>query len=392
MLTLLLVLLPLRASALVGDVQKPPAKPAAEPAAKPSARELEDAAARAAFVRLTPAAKKDVVDFLTLETGHLQSFQASLVTWVTKRADRDAGSWKARTPPPFFDPVVHAPAQPTPRTWLAEGSALSNAATKEILGGVPVRALAPGYVYDYATLEIVRVRVNDELQRVFDNALAGFPPDLDLAEALVERALDDGSEKDAAEAFAHAYTDRSGNVYPGITLYDAYASQSEFEMPDVDVLGIIHTLFPDANAPKAPIPGAQQEALYKKIGGAFIALHRHRSLRHALALAYLEGTATLRDGYQGNLDNFHALWEDCASNPETLRARLPNSAKRDEFLAAWVKHCMQKDSPFQMGLVRHATLDENALAVRACVLRVLTEYGALPPSEAHDTTSPERPH
>ena len=45
-------------------------------------------------------------------------------------------------------------------------------------------------------------------------------------------------ERSALAAFGPAYTDRNGNVYPGVTLYDAWASGPEIEMPDVDVLGV----------------------------------------------------------------------------------------------------------------------------------------------------------
>jgi hypothetical protein len=43
-----------------------------------------------------------------------------------------------------------------------------------------------------------RVVSADEPQRIFENALRGHPPKLDLAEALVERMLDDGSQKQRA--------------------------------------------------------------------------------------------------------------------------------------------------------------------------------------------------
>jgi hypothetical protein len=256
-------------------------------------------------------------------------------------------------------------------------------------GGPPVRALVSGFAYDYGSGELRRVVAADEAKRVFDNALNGYPPRLDLCEALVERMLDDGSQKVRAQAFEHAYSDRSGNVFPGITLYDAYGSGVEVEMPDVEVLGVVHVIFDDWATWKAPIPGHQQDPLYEKVIGEFTALHGHRSLRHAIAITFACGTDVLRDGYQGNLDNFHALWEDCSSTPEKVRARLPAPEGRTAFLEAWVKRCLEKDGPYAAGQNRRAVLDGNAHAVRATVFRVLEEYGALEPKKPDGAKQPD---
>jgi hypothetical protein len=253
-------------------------------------------------------------------------------------------------------------------------SALPGAARKS--GLPPVRALERGWIYDYATRELRRVPAADERQRVFENALAGYAPMLDFTEAAVEAMLDDGSQQSRARAFAHAYSDRAGNVFPGISLYDAYASGTEIEMPDVEILGIVHGIFDEWTRWVAPIPASEHTALYKKIGQEFLALHRHRGLRHALAITYCSGTEVLRDGYQGNLDNFHALWEDCSSTPAKLRERLPGPDRWAAFLEDWVAVCLKEGSPYRAGQNRRAVLDRDARAVRATLLRVLEEYGA----------------
>jgi len=365
------------------------ATPATPAGAANDALAAEDARARAAFEKLTPALRKEFADYLELEISGLGTFQTGLVAWVVRRQDRDPSAWKTRAEAAFFDPEVHAPAQPIARTRLTPDSSTAIAARRSILGRGAARRLVPAFEYDYASGELVRVPCADEPARVFGNALAGYPPRLDLAEALVERELDDGSQRAAAQAFAHAYTDRVGNVYPGITLYDAHASGAEIEMPDVDTLGIVHTLLPNVDTWKAPVPASQQDDLYRAIGERFVLLHHHRSLRHALARTYLNGSETLRDGYGPARDNLHALWEDCASTPETLRARLPKAEDWTTFLEAWAKACAAPDSPYAAGVRRRTTLDAEAAAVRACVLRGLAEFGVLdagtkpaaPPSE-----------
>ena len=211
-------------------------------------------------------------------------------------------------------------------------------------------------------------------ERIFANALLGFPPDLDLAEALVERDLDDGAEKKALAAFGHAYTDRDGGVYPGITLYDVWNSGVEFETPDVDTLAIVHVMLGDWKTWHAPVDPSKHDKLFETIGGVFVGAQRHRALRHALASTFLEGSATLGDGYQASLDNFHALWEDARSTPAELLPRLPASAKRDAFLAEWTKRCKSDKKLWTAALGRHRTLDSDGEAVRTLVLRILDEF------------------
>ena len=80
--------------------------------------------------------------------------------------------------------------------------------------------------------------------------------------------MDDGSMKSVMTAFSHAYADRQGNAFPGITLYDAWSSGAEMEMPDVECLGIVHDLLDDWKTWKAPV--RKQESLYDAIGELFV--------------------------------------------------------------------------------------------------------------------------
>jgi hypothetical protein len=349
---------------------------AGDPQRSPAA--AEDARARAAFAALEPGARRDVVDLLALYMEHSGTLQSALIAAAKRRQDRDPASWKVFERPAFYDPEVHAPGQPIPRHWLDADSDAVRAARKQILARCAPRPWTRGFLYDWKSGELVRVKSADEPARVFENALAGFAPDLDLVEALVERDLDDRSFAAEADAFGRAYTDRAGGVYPGLTLYDAYASGTEFEMPDVDVLGIVHALFPAVDQRwTAPIPSTQHDVLYPQVGERFSPYYRHRALRTALARTFAVGDAVLDDGYASMLDNFHALWEDCASLPETLRGRLPKPAGRDEFLAAWTARCQGPDSMYPAGQARHKALASEAPFVRASVIAALRELGAL---------------
>jgi len=351
--------------------------PLAESAESRAARAAADATAKAAFSALSPSLKRDVVDLLALNLEHSGTFQAALITWVKKRQDRDPASWSEATRADWFDPATLAPEQPTARHWLDPESDAAKRAQRTLLARQTPRAWRQAFRYDYASGELVRVKFADETARVFENALAGFAPELDLVEASIERDLDDRSFAKEAAAFAHAYTDRIGGAYPGITLYDAYASGTEFEMPDIDVLGILHALFDDADRWHAPIPATAHPVIYPRLTERFTPYHRHRSLRNAIARTFAVGDAVLDDGFGGLLDNFHALWEDCRTTPEKLRARLPQPAERDVFLEAWVARCKGPDSPYRAGQRRRATLASEALFVRSSVFDAMRELGVL---------------
>jgi hypothetical protein len=149
-------------------------------------------------------------------------------------------------------------------------------------------------------------------------------------------------------------------------------------MPDVDSLGIVHSVLDDWETWRAPVPAPRQDALYERIGELYAPAHAHRALRRALAASWIEGTPVPCVGYETYLDNLHALWEDCRSTPADLAARLPSPKERDEFLAAWTKTCFEKGELFQRGLARRKTLDEEEGSVRKLLLRLLAEFASAP--------------
>lgn len=371
-----------------GDPPKPAAStPAADKArAEKQKREekeraAEDQRARAAWERLTDAEQRDAVDYLTLACSEAQTFQGSLIRFATGLLERDRALWPEVRASEPYDPAVHAPGGIVKRHEIAPGARERVALQRRIDARAPARRLASAWSYDYGERTLCRTADWDAPARVFANALAGFAPDLDLAEALVERALDDGSQQKALAAFAHTYTDREGGAFTGITLYDAWSSGAEIEMPDIDVLGIVHDVFGEWQRWVAPIPPGEHAGLYEKIGDVYQAAYRHKSLRCALARTYLEGAAVLRDGYDPSLDNLHALWEANASTPATLAPKLPRPAAWSEFLGSWTAYCQKDPEAYPKGVHRRETLTQDELAVRATMLRVLTEFGAFDRSE-----------
>lgn len=369
-------LAPVRAQSGAGARNEAPAQRPA--AAKPNATQAaaEDKRARAAWKTLSADEQREAVEYLRMECSHARTFQSDVIEFALTLLEGSRASLPEAPAIVWYDPATHAPAQPIARHELRADDAHVAALRKAIDAKIPPRALASGWRYDYGTRALQRTRPLDEPERVFENALAGFSPDFDLAEVLVERALDDGSQQKVLAAFGHAYTDRAGGVYPGITLYDAWTSRAELEMPDVDVLGIVHDVLGEWRRWIAPLPESDHDPLYARIGEMYVAGHRHRALRCALARTFLCGDAVLRDGYQGVLSNFHALWEKHGSTPSALRDALPRPDDVSTFVDDWVAQCKKDKALFQAGLVRQKTLADDARAVRSAVTRMLTDFRA----------------
>lgn len=338
------------------------------------AEDPTDTEIRAAWRRLSAEQKADLIEWFRAEVAWLDTFQIRLVRYVIEQEERDPGTWPEEIPAPIYDPAVHAPAQPIPRRVMPAGPAAKRARA-EFFKGVPNRKLHSAWSYDYANGTLRHAPDLEDPERIFENALAGFPPGLDLAEALVERALDDGSQRAVLAAFAHAYSDREGTVIPGVTLYDAWSSGNDMEMPDVECLGLLHELKDDWRTYKAPIPESKHKRLYDQIGKLFVPARHHRGLRNALARSYLIGTPVLRDGYQESLDRFHALWEQKSSTPELMRDALPKADDWERFLTDLVKACRADKELRESGERRRAALDADSARVRALLLRLMNESG-----------------
>ena len=326
------------AAALVaptGEFDPEPSAGAAPSVAPPLAAAAQDEVLRAAWERADEERRRDVIEYLRLDLSHAESFQLALVRHVISSSGIDPGLWEPAPAPTWFDPQTHAPAQPIKRKLLDPDSSKAERARDKYLGHVRPRPLRSAWSYDWGSGEVVWHPDRDDTTRHFENALAGFPPDLDLAEALVLRALDDGSQQTELGAFAHLYTDRNGNAYPGVTLFDAWNSGEPIEMPDIDVLGVVHTVLDDWKTWVAPVPDTQHSRLYGKVGELFLDARRHRELREALARAYFNAEPVYPGRFTRSDDlRFHGFWEFHSSAPEAAAEDLPEAPEeaRDDWL------------------------------------------------------------
>lgn len=296
---------------------------------------LQDEDLRAAWERADEERRRDVIEYLRLDLSHAESFQLALVRHVISSSGIDPGLWEPAPEPAWFDPQTHAPAQPIPRKLLDPDSSKAERARDKYLDHIRPRPLRSAWSYDWGSGDVVWHPDRDDTTRHFENALAGFPPDLDLAEALVLRTLDDGSQQTELGAFAHLYTDRNGNAYPGVTLFDAWNSGEGIEMPDIDVLGVVHTVLDDWKSWVAPVPDTQHSRLYGKVGELFLGARRHRELREALARAYFNAEPVYPGRFTRSDDlRFHGFWEYHSSAPEPAGEDLPGATEeqRDDWL------------------------------------------------------------
>jgi hypothetical protein len=329
----------------------------------------------AAWAALPEPAREDVVLRFEAEAGWLDTYQTRLVAHALGLGDTDPGLLPEDEPAAWFDPELHGGRKPVRRRPLEQDEPRAVKARERLLARHAPRALASAWRYDWASGRVVRTAPLEDPERTLQNALAGLPPGLDLAEALVERALDDGSERTALAAFAHAYTDRDGHVYPGLTLYDAWSSGESIEMPDVDTLGVVHEVLDEWRRWKAPVPASKQDELYDQVGELFVRARDHRALRTALARTYLQARPALRDGYEHLPDRLHALWAEADSGLAALTPTLPPAEDVPDFLADAALRIEKDADRVAAGVRRREELERDAARVRALMLGILRDAG-----------------
>jgi hypothetical protein len=335
---------------------------------------------REAWSYLLPEEQSEVSEWFRSEVEYLETSQNKLIDYLIDGEPLDRGQWPEAQPMPWFDPKTHAPAQPIKRTRLDPASSLVKKVTKDLKGSMPTDFLLRAWDYDWTTGGLVKVGDERDPQLLFENGLMGLPPRIDLAEALLLRRLDDGSQRVALTAYLHIYTDRNGNAYPGISLYDAWASGREFEMPDIDTLGILHDVYDDWKSFKAPVPGGKQKKLYEKIGVAFLEAKHHRELLEAVVVNYMRGNAIPTNTYTPNSLALNALWEGFDNSPEAFRKDLPSPKKWEKYLKDLVKKTKKK-SFREQGQGRLTWFEGDRWRVKSTLVWVLREFGAMDRTE-----------
>lgn len=346
------------------------------PPAQAGAAPKDLAAARVVIRGLSDDLAFEFAEQLRMESSWRKDFRTSLQTYLLKNPSQDPATFPLVDAAPMYDPREHCPRQPIARKRLPSDGARAKRALERFHPSNSAQDIEPGWVYDYAARTLRRTAHWRSPHRLLRNALLGAPPDQDLAIANLELHLDSGELTESFRAFSHAYADRSGTVFPGVTLYDAWASGAKMEMPDVECLGIIHDLRDDWKTWRAPVRA--QDSLYEAISDLFFPLRQHRGLRHALALSYMVGDKEALGEYGSNHAQLHALWESCSSTPPKLLPRLPAAKQWRGFLETWSEQVAATEGLHDKARRRADALRSSAIQTQALVLRILRENELLP--------------
>jgi hypothetical protein len=347
----------------------------AQTSAGPTDEELHDA-----WLGLSEGDRQDTVDWFVAECDRATHFRAGLERYVMELHRGKQFQWPdAPGDPPLYDTRKHTPAQLIPRAFVDTSRERYAATVAKLRGGQKARDLRPAYRYDWSVGSVVRLGAWDDPERLAFNASRGLSPYTDLVEALVEQRLDAGEVRDEARAFAHAYADRSGHAYREITLYDAWSSGTEIEMPDVECLGMLHDLEDDWHSFVAPVPGRKQRPLYDRLGVHYAKLRKYRALRTALARTYLAAEPALPGGYGPSVLRLHGFWELQSSDPERMGEDLPTT----KGWGAWFEERAAQADDDPEVVARSRARMESLRASREQTRRtwrgILQEYGAFDP-------------
>lgn len=207
--------------------------------------------------------------------------------------------------------------------------------------------------------------------------LAGIPPDQDLAEAALLAELDRGSGlRPVADFFAHLYSDRDGNAYRGITLFDAWSSDFEFEVPDVDALAYARLVWGDVEL-RPPLSGADHDLWYPRMGNSLKELRTRMRVARALAAVWFEARPRLAHGYDASIDIAHAAIALAGEDPAVLARALEQDG------SSFLKRALSRvagmgNDGWNRGNGRRDELRRGAGEVRRAVLGILAEEGLLP--------------
>jgi len=246
--------------------------------------------------------------------------------------ERGEAAYPLRTPPSWYEPRDYAPVA-TARTVVAPSSEAHRAATRQIKPFEFLPDLHCAIVYDWNAGKAARTGTSlDDAQR-FANYVHGYPPGTDHAIAQVLEALDtDPLQRRLGSFFEHLYADRDGRVFAGVTLFDAWNSGIQVEMPDTDAIAYARLVL-DTQSFVAPIPAdRRRERLYARTKEGFASHREYRTLRLAAAAAFVAAEPRIDPIYEPLVKRSHWLWQKCEYQPKLLAERFAKTPDRTTLL------------------------------------------------------------
>lgn len=261
----------------------------------------------------------------------LQRSDDDAIQRITARS-RGRAAYPSPASPRWFQPADFAPVA-TPRALVAAGSAAHDAATRGMRPSSCPADLVTGVGFDWGRATVVRTPAHLTLEQSFANLVSGYLPGADEAMAQVLVVLhSDPQQRRLAEYFEHLYADRTGNVFADVTLYDAWNSGVQIEMPDTDAIAFARQIL-GTRAFVAPLPAdRRRERLYEKMREAFTDYREYRTLRQVLAATFVAAEPPVDGAYVNLVPRCHWLWSQCGDDPAVLAKRLAASPDRSSLL------------------------------------------------------------
>lgn len=315
--------------------------------------------------------RAEALEWFRFEVTELDTLQMRLVRGLLEDEPQGAADWPAPRAVTWFDEARFGGKRAKKRKLLSEKSSKLRGARRKFRPEPEGPQLDPAFVYDWGRGAVVCASDPEDGERVFRNALLGVPPGLDLAQALCLRRLDGGEQREALAAFGHAYVDRRGGVFPGITLFEVWRSGETFEVPDTDALGLVRALVPGHASYSAPLSSVEQRELYRAIEERFRPAYGYRDLRVALAVVLLQGEGALPPGFEASRPSLHALWAWSEEDALALARSLPDGAGWWEFMEALPERVAADEAGLQRGRERWGQLLADGQRVRALMAHVL---------------------
>ncbi|MFT5286707.1 MAG: hypothetical protein ACI8TQ_002878 [Planctomycetota bacterium] len=230
--------------------------------------------------------------------------------------------------------------------------------------------------YEVATDKIISLGRRPEDGFEIELLLRGILPDEDLARAmLLSSFAAKGQLRIETQFFAHDYADRDGRAYGGVSLGEVWSSSVDLEVPDVDALAYIRTVWEDTSV-KPPLSGLDHSKWYPRISSSLKKVRHRKQLTQALASIWFDGRPAMANGYDASIDVLHALVAKSSEDSSQVLGMLDMDGTL--FVQRGLKRIIQiGDTAWNAGNQRRDELSAGREQIRQAVLKVLKARGWL---------------
>jgi hypothetical protein len=205
------------------------------------------------------------------------------------------------------------------RKTVRKGSSSWKKLDKEMVTIDAGRDLPTFYTYDFGTGEVVLLdpEVKDMKRGLLalEYALAGFPVDQDLAEAILLARLD-APRKFAKQDnfFAHDYADLKSKAYDGISLYRVWSHQIPLDVPTIDLRAYAMLV----HSEELPVKVNQKlkNQWYPRMSSSLFDSRGHRQAAIATAAHYFQAAPKVPGGWGASANVMHAFCAYLGLGPE----------------------------------------------------------------------------